>query len=193
LEGRDATVETIDDLNSCAIQLAQFIAALQKIDQSDAPQPGDHNFFRGVQLNARDARTRESIAQLSGLIDTTSLTHAWEQSLAAAPEECESVWIHGDLQPGNLIVRDGQLSAVVDFGGLAAGDPACDLMIAWTLFQGDSRNIFRQALNVDDSTWLRGRGWALSVALIALPYYLNSNATIVRISQRALSEVLADA
>src|SRR5439155_14751042 len=102
------------------------------------------------------------------------------------------VWIHGDLTPGNLLVEQGRLSAVIDFGCLGVGDPACDLMVAWTLLSGETRDAFRAALAVDDATWARGRGWALSWALIALPYYLETNPVGVGSAWHTIDEVLAD-
>jgi aminoglycoside phosphotransferase (APT) family kinase protein len=102
------------------------------------------------------------------------------------------VWVHGDLLPGNLLVDDGRLSGVIDFGGLNVGDPACDLLPAWNLFDGASRCVFHAALEVDDAARLRGRGWALSQAVIALPYYWDTNPGIVGQALHALGEVLAD-
>jgi aminoglycoside phosphotransferase (APT) family kinase protein len=102
------------------------------------------------------------------------------------------VWVHGDLAPGNLLCVDGRLSAVIDFGCLGVGDPACDLMPAWNLLPVAARAVFREGLRVDDATWARGRGWALSVALVQLPYYLPTNPTIVAGSRHAIAQVLAD-
>ena len=102
------------------------------------------------------------------------------------------MWVHGDLLPGNLLVVGGRLSAVIDFGGLNVGDPACDLQPAWNVFSGASRDRFRDALEVDDDSWLRGRGWALCQAIVALPYYWDTNAGIVRQALWALDQVLAD-
>lgn len=102
------------------------------------------------------------------------------------------VWIHGDLIPGNILVDGGRLTAVIDFSLLCVGDPACDVMVAWTLLSAAARDVFRGALEVDDATWARGRGWALSWALIALPYYLDTNPVMVRDARRTIAEVLAD-
>jgi aminoglycoside phosphotransferase (APT) family kinase protein len=126
------------------------------------------------------------------MFDTRGVTEVWETALNAPVWHGPPVWIHGDLQSGNLLVDGGRLSAVIDFGGLGVGDPACDLMIAWTLFTGESRDVFRAALTVDNATWARGRGWALSVALIALPYYLHSNPVMVASARHAIDEVLGD-
>ena len=123
----------------------------------------------------RDADTRAAIASLDSMLDTDEVTAAWNAALEAPASHGPLVWIHGDLGAGNLLVERGQLSAVIDFGGLGVGDPACDTMLAWMLLSGESRDVFRAALSIDDATWARGRGWALSVALIALPYYLDTN------------------
>jgi aminoglycoside phosphotransferase (APT) family kinase protein len=100
--------------------------------------------------------------------------------------------VHGDLLPGNLLVIDGRLSAVIDFGGLNVGDPACDLQPAWNVFAGSSRERFRAELDVDDASWLRGRGWALYQAVLALPYYWDTNPGMIRQALHALAQVLAD-
>ena len=120
------------------------------------------------------------------------MSRAWEAALAAPVWDRPPVWIHGDLQPGNLLAVRGRLKAVIDFGGLGVGDPACDLMVGWNLFSGTSRDIYRERTGVDDATWNRGRGWALSVALIALPYYQDSNPTLAGMSRRTIDEVLAE-
>lgn len=192
LAGETATIERIADPRQAATDLAQFVAALQRIDPTGGPLPGAHNFFRGVPLAMRDPATRTAIASLKGIIDTDAVTVAWEAALKTAAWDRPPVWIHGDLIPGNLLVEGGRLSAVIDFGGLGVGDPACDLMVAWTLFSGESRDVFRAALSVDDATWARGRGWALSWALIYIPYYLDSNPAGVSTARRAIHEVLAD-
>ena len=126
------------------------------------------------------------------MIDADAVTTAWEADLQAPAWRRPPVWFHGDLLPGNLLVERGRLSAVIDFGGLGVGDPACDLMIAWGLFSGESRNVFRASLTVDDATWARGRGHALSQALIFIPYYLDTNPVGVSNARRTIDEVLAD-
>jgi aminoglycoside phosphotransferase (APT) family kinase protein len=192
LPGETATIGHIADLRAAATALAQFVAALQRIDPAGGPAPGAHNFFRGVPLAMRDAATRTAIASLKGMIDIDAVTAAWDAALEAPAWHRPPVWIHGDLLPGNLLVKGGRLSGVIDFGGLGVGDPACDLMAAWTLFSGESRNAFRAALAVDDASWARGRGWALSWAVIFIPYYLDTNPEGVAIARRAIDEVLTD-
>jgi aminoglycoside phosphotransferase (APT) family kinase protein len=198
IAGRSATSEELGASEQAAVELARFIAALRQIDASDGPAPGAHNFGRGAPLATRDTAVRESLAALAALpeaLDKSALVAArevWDNALAAPIWEGEPTWIHGDLQPGNLIVADGQLRAVIDFGGLGVGDPACDLMVAWTLFTGSARKAFRAELEVDEASWARGRGWAVSMALIALPYYLHTNPTIVADSRYIIAQVLAE-
>jgi aminoglycoside phosphotransferase (APT) family kinase protein len=192
LEGENATLDRIADPRDAAADLARFIAALQRIDPTGGPAPGRHNFFRGVPLALRDSFTRDAIARLHGVLDTDAATSAWEAALQAPASQGAPVWIHGDLQSGNLLAQRGRLSAVIDFGGLGVGDPACDLIVAWNLFSAEARDAFRAALPVDDATWARGRGWALSTGLVALPYYLDTNPVLAGISRRGIDEVLAD-
>jgi aminoglycoside phosphotransferase (APT) family kinase protein len=192
LEGENAIAAQIADPRQVALDLAQFIIALQRIDPTGGPPPGQHNSSRGVPLAARDAQTRAAIASLDGALDAGTLAAAWEAALQVSAWPGPPVWIHGDLQAGNLLVRQGQLSAVIDFGCLGVGDPACDLAIAWNFLSAETQGDFRAALAVDDATWARGRGWALSVGLIALPYYQTTNPILAGISRRAIEQVLAD-
>jgi aminoglycoside phosphotransferase (APT) family kinase protein len=192
LEGENATIERIADFGQAARDLAHFIAALQQIDPTGAPLPGVHNSFRGVPLSMRDAETRAAIAALDGILDTHTVRAAWETALQAPAWQGSPIWIHGDLSPLNLLIQRGQISAIIDFGCLGVGDPACDLQIAWNLLSVETRDIFRATLSVDDATWARGRGWALSVGLIALPYYQTTNPALTAIARRAIAEVLAD-
>lgn len=126
------------------------------------------------------------------MLDTGAVTAAWEAALQAPAWDGPPVWLHGDLSPLNLLVQRGRLSAVIDFGCLGVGDPACDLIVAWNLLSAQTRDILRVALAVDDATWARGRGWALSIGLIALPYYQSINPALAGIARRAIDEVLAD-
>lgn len=192
LEGEPATGERLADLGQAATDLAELIAALQQVDPTGGPPPGAHNAYRGVHLAAREEATRAGIASLGDAIDTRAVTAAWDAALAAPEWRGAPVWIHGDLDSRNLLARNGRLSAVIDFGTLGVGDPATDVMVAWKLLDADSRDLFRSALSVDEATWARARGWALSQAMIALPYYtLETNPTLVREAERWLAEVLA--
>jgi aminoglycoside phosphotransferase (APT) family kinase protein len=195
LEGETATIDRIADHRQAAIDLARFVGAMQRVDPTDGPPPGQHNSFRGVPLAKRDESTRAAVASMSGWIDVQAVTAAWETALGAPEWRGAPVWIHGDLDSRNVLVAQGRLSAVIDFGCLGVGDPACDVMVVWKLLSAEARDIFRAELSVDDATWARSRGWALSQALIALAYYtMETNALLVREAERWMAEVVeADA
>ena len=165
IEGEPATVDRIVDLERFARDLAEFLAALYRIDPANGPAAGEHSFFRGGPLSTYDAETRETLSALEGRIDTGAAAEVWDEALAAQWNG-RPTWVHGDVTAANLLVIDGRLSAVIDFGCSAVGDPACDLAIAWTLLHGESRAAFRARLRLDEGTWARGRGWALWKALI---------------------------
>ncbi|MER5179795.1 aminoglycoside phosphotransferase family protein [Streptomyces sp. NPDC002896] len=181
---------TIDDLDRAAVDLAAFVKALREIDTTGAPPRPPRG--RGGPLAEHDDGVRQAIEQLGNRIDGAAALRSWEESLAAPTWDGEEVWLHGDLLPGNLIVVDGRLSAVIDFGTLNVGDPACDLLPAWNVFTDDSRTRYQAELAVDDASWLRGRGWALFQAVVALPYYWDTNPGMIHQASRALAEVLGD-
>ncbi|MFG2056347.1 aminoglycoside phosphotransferase family protein [Micromonospora sp. NPDC048930] len=182
---------TLADLDRAAVDLAAFVAALRRVDTAGAyPRPGR---ARGGDLAEFDDGVRAAVRELGDRIDGAAALRAWQESLDAPAWDGPGVWVHGDLLPGNLLVVDGRLSAVIDFGGLNVGDPACDLQPAWNIFAGRSRDRFRAELAVDDASWLRGRGWSLLQAVIALPYYWDTNPGMVRQTSHALAQVLADA
>jgi aminoglycoside phosphotransferase (APT) family kinase protein len=165
LDGETASVDRIDDLTDFAVSVASFIRALQRCDATGGPVGGPHSFFRGAPPVHYDDGTRRALVTLAGQVDVAACTEVWEAAIAstfAGPP----VWFHGDIAHGNLLVVDGQLSAVIDFGTSGVGDPACDLVIAWTLFSGESREAFRRTVSQDPGTWARARGWALWKALI---------------------------
>lgn len=191
LEGENQTRENLSDPKQAAIDLAHFLLALQRIDITGGPSAREHE-LRGEPLSTRDEYTREAIKALHGTIDADAVTKVWEGALHSPEWTRPPVWFHGDVLPGNLLFRNGKLSAGIDFGGLGVGDPACDLMIAWNLFTGESREAFRLALSLDDATWIRGRGHALSQALIFIPYYMNTNPVGVRTAWHVVNEVLSD-
>lgn len=189
IEGR--TPRDGDHLVQAARDLAGFVAALRAQDAAGGPRAGRHNFGRGLPLATRDAATREAIAACQGLIDTGAALEAWIRDSAAPPWDGPPVWVHGDLCRGNLLLREGRLAAVIDFGGLGVGDPACDLLPAWNLFDPPVRAAYREALAPDEASWARGRAWALSVALIQLPYYRETKPDLAADALRTIAAVLA--
>lgn len=181
-----------DTAQQLARQLAEFIRALQAIDATGGPLPGGENSARGLPLADLDDEIRVAIGQLANDYDTAQLMAVWEASLAVPVWAGTGVWIHGDLQDSNLLLANGRLCAVIDFGCLGVGDPAADVMAAWKLFSGAAREAFRAALAIDEATWLRGRGWALATGVMAVPYYRHTNPVLAAGGRRAIDNALAD-
>jgi aminoglycoside phosphotransferase (APT) family kinase protein len=191
LDGETASAAAIDDRLRFATDLAGFLSALQRIDATGGPAAGPHTFWRGGPLATYDAETRTAIAALDGRIDARALTAVWQAALAAAWDG-PPVWAHGDMAAGNLLVEGGRLSAVIDFGCSCVGDPACDLAIAWTFFEGGAREAFRAALPLDPGTWARGRGWTLWKALIVYAALPGANPLDADKSGRIIADLVAD-
>jgi aminoglycoside phosphotransferase (APT) family kinase protein len=154
------------DLASVAMSLGEFLTALRAVPTQDAPPPGTHNCWRGADFTVYAAEAEQALAGLAPelrRLGEPCVDRATESSWPGAP-----VWVHGDIAPGNLLLADGQLSAVIDFGCCAVGDPACDLVAAWTLFDRATRPLFVRAAGLDPGTWNRARGWAVWKAAITL-------------------------
>ncbi|MZD06474.1 phosphotransferase [Streptomyces sp. SID5785] len=186
LDGRAATVGEVGDSHHAARELAGFLRALQSV-----PPPDDRTGLTGGRLADRDAWTRGAIGRVAAAFDAPALTALWDAALAAPPRSADPVWFHGDFHTGNLLTRDGRVSAVIDFGGLGHGDPAVDLMMAFTLLSAPARAVFRAALDVDDATWLRGRGWALTTGLSAYTAYAGTSPAIAAQTTRQIRAALA--
>jgi aminoglycoside phosphotransferase (APT) family kinase protein len=190
LAGTPARPNVIDDVDRFAVAVAEFLTALQSVDTTGGPVAGAHSFYRGAAPASYDEETRRCLADLSGRIDVPSATRVWDAALESEWDR-PPVWFHGDVAVNNLLVKDGSLAAVIDFGTSGIGDPACDLVIAWTFFTGSARAAFREAVGLDDDTWARARGWALWKALLALAGG-DENDIAVRISARVVDDVIAE-
>ena len=179
-------------LGKIAVDLARAIQALWAIDPTGGPLAGGENSSRGVDLIERDESVRECIAQVTAEFDPDRLTAIWSDACAATRWTDPPVWVHGDLMPGNLLTLDGRLAAIIDWGAMAVGDPAVDLMPAWNLFGAEERQTFRTTINANGALWRRGRGWALSQAVIALPYYRERDPEFADLARRTLNACLTD-
>ena len=191
LHGETASLERIADLRVFAADLAGFLVALQSVDARGGPPAGAHSFFRGGSLATYDEETRRSIDALAGRIDGVRARAVWEVALATTWTR-DPVWFHGDVAAGNLLVEDGRLVAVIDFGTSGVGDPACDLVIAWTMFSGASRDSFRRALPLDAGTWARARGWAFWKALITMAAKIETAPAAAEAPRHEIEEVITD-
>jgi aminoglycoside phosphotransferase (APT) family kinase protein len=187
LEGETFAIDRVRDEGQDAVALAQFISSMRNIDPSGAPQS-----TRARSLSTLDAETRTAIVASGALVDPDATLAAWETGLHGPAWTGTPVWTHGDLIPPNLLVHDGRLRAVIDFGSVGAGDPAVDVIPAWSVFGTGGREAFRSALDVDEDTWVRSRGLALHQALLIIPYYRETNPDFVTMAIRTVEHVLAD-
>ncbi|MGW6564364.1 aminoglycoside phosphotransferase family protein [Streptomyces sp. NPDC054975] len=190
LDGANAYDEPIVDLAHAAVELGRFGAAMRRVDANGGPRS-----FRGGHVTEWADGAMESAIQglgAEGLFDAGLVTGAWESVLRLPQWVGPPRWVHGDLLPGNLLARDGRLSAVIDFGAVGTGDPACDMMAAWTLLTADTRPLFREAAQVDDATWARGRGWALCWGVVTEHHYRASNPVLAAVAHRSWSEALTE-
>ncbi len=167
IPGETATANQAHEGIQLARALAGFLTALHRIDPAGGPQPGRHNCYRGAPLDHYDAEVREAVAILGEAVEPARVLRTWEQAVGSSWPRAP-VWLHGDLALDNLLLREGRLAAVIDFGCCGIGDPACDLAIAWAGFDESARAAFMDALPLDPETWERGRGWALWKALVTL-------------------------
>ena len=188
LPGGPATIERIADPVQAARDAAAFVTALHAVDTTGAPESR-----RGRPLEPLEDEDRAAFAKVGHEFDVAAVIAVYEAGVGVTPWERAPVWIHADLDSRNLLVRDGRLSGLVDFGGLGVGDPACDLGLAWKLFSGESREVFRSVLPFDEATWARSRAHTVAQAAMALSYYtMENNPTLVVEARRWLTEVLAD-
>ena len=186
IEGSHPRPDHLSHADLLAIDLSTLIRAFHEID---LPNPPDA--YRGP-VSEVDVDVRDSITEVADEFDPDELTKAWELSLHIPGWAGPPLWVHSDLLASNVLMRDDRLAAVIDLGAAGVGDPACDLMVAWNVLPAHARPSFREAVGLDDATWLRGRGWALAQAVIALPYYRETNPGMTRAARHALSQVLAD-
>jgi aminoglycoside phosphotransferase (APT) family kinase protein len=191
LDGENAERGDLPDPGQAAHDLAEFLTAFQGLDATGGPLATAHG-FRSAPLAATDEAMRRCIAALPEDVDQGAVASVWRDALRLPVWDRAPVWSHGDLMPGNVLWRAGRLGAVIDFGNLAVGDPACDLEIAWSLFAGEGRRAFRDAMGADEALWLRGRAHALAHAVIYVPYYLHTRPKGVAAAREVIDEVLAD-
>jgi aminoglycoside phosphotransferase (APT) family kinase protein len=165
IEGETANSKRVSSLDAFADDAAAFLLALQQLDSTNAPGPGPHNFHRGGSLLVYNQQARQSIEALGQRIDRQRALSLWEAGLASAWAGPD-VWLHGDFAPSNMIVNNGRLAAVIDFGSCSVGDPACDLVIAWTFLDATARKRFAERMDGNAALWKRARAWTLWKAML---------------------------
>ncbi|MEV0173706.1 aminoglycoside phosphotransferase family protein [Streptomyces sp. NPDC050803] len=189
IEGRNPVEGDLAEPELVARDLAEFAVAFRKIDL-----PGGPPAHRSGALRSEDQETRAAIEALRRTdepFDADEITAAWEEALAAPPWTGPACWTHSDLMPSNVVLSGARVSAVIDFGTVGMGEPATDLIPAWNLLPASARRVYREAADVDDATWARSRGWALSMAVIQLPYYRRTNPVISANARYVIREILA--
>lgn len=167
IDGKSVRFDLVLDHVPFARDLAEFLLALHQCPTAGAPRPSDANFHRGGALANYTDETHSALKAVGREIDFDTACAIWARAIETQWTQ-DAAWVHGDIAPGNLLTSQGRLSAVIDFGGCAVGDPACDLVIAWTLLDDRGRSVFRQTLNLDAATWARARAWALWKALLVV-------------------------
>lgn len=190
IEGETINYDNVNDLNKLAVDLAKFLKELQEIDASGGPIAGIHNFYRGGDLMVYDKETRYALNTLKNIFPANILENIWDTSLKSKWEH-KPVWVHGDVAVGNLLVKNGELYSIIDFGVLGVGDPSCDYVMAWTFFNYESRNTFKRELKCDEDTWNRAKGWALWKALITYDIN-NENSELSIWAKSTIEEILKD-
>ena len=191
LDGDEAVRTPPTDEHATARQLATFIRELQQATIAGGPPSGEHSGMRGMPLIVRDSVVRGALDNIVSF-DVKAATAAWEAAVAVPDWQGPPVWLHGDLHPGNILVHEGALSGVIDWEMLSVGDPALDLSGAWMLLTEAGRETFRNALDMDDDTWARGRGWALCIGVIAAAYYHDTNPVLAGFSRQAAQAAVDD-
>lgn len=191
LPGKSINLLTLTDQDKeqLAADLAKFLKELQAITDFEGPEPGQHNWWRGDHVSVYDKGAREQIAELAEIIDASKALALWDRACETKWDK-KPLWIHGDFAIGNILMDSGKLSAVIDFGGTAVGDPACDLVIAWTYLSGKARKIFIAEMDIDQDTWLRARAWALWKATFELCQIADKNSSDALFQKRIIDEVM---
>ena len=187
LEGSSPSDNNFLDLAQAATDLGHFIKELQRVDTTDAPLCS-----RKSPSMSSDKETRQLIPALSDVFDAKEITQLWEAALEIPPWKKDPVWLHGDIHAGNLLVQNGKITGVIDFGMSGVGDPARDLMVGWMLFKEDSRKTFRDGVEPDEAMWDRARGCALHFGIMAYSYYKNRDPFLAGLAQKTLEEVIKD-
>lgn len=196
IEGQSSNLilESID-LNQFATELAKILKEFKNIknlDRENKLRPSPKNFFRGGDLIIYKSDIEQSLSILKDeQIDKVWINKIWKHAISV-PWKGENLFVHGDIAQGNIIFNDNKLEGIIDFGTMACGDPACDLMMAWNTFTGESRAIFKKIVDYDNDTWIRGMAWTLWKGLLEISQTSKSNANDWKNPQKVIEEIIED-
>lgn len=192
VEGKSFNAFTRQDLQQFAIPLAEFLKELHAIDGEGGLEPGEENFFHGLSPKIHDEKVQKAFEKISNYIDINVTKEIWSRAVNSEIVK-GPVWFHGDMNTGNFIWREGKLAAVIDFGTMGVGDPACDLKIAWTLFDNPARKIFKDHLGYDEAMWDRAKGWALyNNSIYGLAFSENQTRESIQYCQKIAGNIFED-
>ena len=193
IDGTSANLLNFTDkeLEMIATDLANFLNELHSINNLDGPNPGKHNGWGGAKLNLFDKDTKNQIDKLRNFIDKNKSLVLWEKAKKSKWNK-KPVWIHGDFYFGNFLIINNKLTGVIDFGGMAKGDPAKDLGIAWTFLKNKSRKIFKNKMKYDLDTWIRAKGWVLWKATFELCKTKNKASIYANSQKKIINDILTD-
>ena len=189
LDGTHPVAGSADGADRLAVDLARFVHAMRSLDPAGAPHTA---WPRPLHEEDEFVRTTLDVVGDDLGVLREPVARIWDDALAAPAWAGPPTWIHGDLSPGNLLVRDGRLAGVLDFGAMGVGDPASDLRVAWNLLPRAARERFRTALDADDAEWRRARGWTLLQALAQLSYFPVRNPPLAASARHVIGELVAE-
>ncbi|MFB6817249.1 aminoglycoside phosphotransferase family protein [Streptomyces sp. NPDC056347] len=195
IDGAEAGPDTVHDWAAFGTDLAAVVRELHGIGLMGATRAGDLSWYRGGGLGPCDEWVTRCLddcrAAVGSELDVDALQRLWRDGLALPGSSGPEVWLHGDLKPTNLLVRDGRLHAVIDFGGLSVGLPDAEHSTVWDL-PPQARRAYRDALDLDDPAWIRARAWAVAVGVSGISYYRDTFPAFVAECRARLRAILAD-
>ncbi len=185
----DQEIQTPVFKKDLAIELANFLNELHKIPIESGVNSGKHNFYRGSHPRVYEKNFFEDLEELKHIFNIEKLKKIWQENIKPSYKETP-VWVHGDIAIGNLLIQKSKLHAILDFGCMAIGDPACDLVIYWNYFDFQSAKIFKSTLNLSEDVWQRAKCWHLWKNCFEIRSSLNKNAILLDAKIESINKII---